>query len=166
MAFNHFEDAAAACLALWALDGGGRWAERHTACLLKAADASEAVAAAEASVRELLKAKNFAGADRVLANLIAGLGTGSPPAQRAKWLRNRASCLVHGGGSAAGLAAAEEAARLSVCLEPQNPAAHEMLATLLHKMVTAGESWRIHDEVDQTSETKGKDGFFSLLSLS
>ncbi len=147
MAFKHFEDSAAACLALWTLGGGERWAECHAACLLEGADASKEVAAAEASVKELFKAKNFAGADRVLVNLIAGPGTGSSPAQRAKWLRNRASCLMHDEGGAAGLAAAEEAARLSAYLEPQNPAAQEMLATVLHKMVNAGEGWRIHDEV-------------------
>ena len=152
MAFQRFEDAAAACLALWALDGEARWAERRAACLLKAADASEAVAAAEASVKELFRAKDFAGADRVLVNVIAGPGTGSSPAQRAKWLRNRASCLMHDDGSAAGLAAAEEAARLSVRLEPQNPAAHEMLATVFHQMVKAGECWRIHDEVRQMNK--------------
>jgi hypothetical protein len=117
------------------------------------------VAAAEASVRELFKAKNFAGADRVLVSLIAVVparGRRCRPAQRAKWLRNRASCLMHDEGGAAGLAAAEEAARLSAYLEPQNPAAHEMLATVLHKMVTAGESWRIHDEVGQMNKRKRK----------
>jgi hypothetical protein len=151
--------------------GDSRWLHRRAMCLLKAIEAEEAVSAAEAKFQDLFDASDFRRAEHAIAELIAGPGMWSAPAQRAKWLRNRVSCLLQGSG---GLDAAEEAARLSTLLEPQSPAAHEMLATVLHRMVEAGQVWRIHGEVRESTEKRfsrcrsnvfflAADGLLSLL---
>ena len=60
------------------------------------------------------------------------------------WAVNRANCLLR----LERTEDAERACRLALRLQPGNADAHEMLATVLHRMVTkGGKPWRIHEEV-------------------
>ncbi len=115
---------------MWLLDSSPdspRWGKCHAICLMKASEASEAVSAAQARCNELLKAKNFAEAECTLAELMEGPGMGAALAQRSQWLRTRATCLVRETSTTkARLEDAEQLARLSVLLEPDNAAAREL----------------------------------------
>ncbi len=59
------------------------------------------------------------------------------------WAVNRANCLLRLGRAED----AERACRQALEIEPGNATAHEMLATVLHRMVKDGQLWSVHDEV-------------------
>jgi hypothetical protein len=87
---------------------------------------------------------DFDAAERIYATLL--LAQPAPPhAQRVGWMVNRANCLLR--TNPPRLDDAVRACQLALRLVPGYGAAHEMLATVYHRMVTGGALWRIYDEV-------------------
>ncbi len=87
---------------------------------------------------------DYAAAEQAYGALLLTKPTPTPePGVLSGWAVSRANCLLRLGRAED----AERACRQALEIEPGNATAHEILATVLHRMVKDGQLWRVHDEV-------------------
>ncbi len=104
-----------------------KWLLRRAVCLLRAEGVEKDINARERTVHELFGQEKFLEADKALCELLQGCGIGALASQRARWLRNRASCQLR----LERAEDAERACRLALRIQPGNADALEMLGAAM-----------------------------------